>query len=657
MTPRSRAGSGVKAFGARLRSLAAPALVALISALYVWTAGSSGNPFVLSRTPQDYYGLLTEALLQGRLHISRPPDPGLLMLSDPYDSDANRAYRIAGVTHDLSLYRGRYYVYFGAGPVLALFAPFRILTGRYLPENLALALLAIAALLISVGILRRLAAALPRRGATTAALLVVLLGLGNWATFLLRRPRSYEVAIFAGSCFALLGAWTLARGLLPETRGRWLAFAGAAFGLAFASRPTQGLCALLMLAASVLLVRRGGRRGLRDLTLLWGPWLAVLAALLVYNRARFGDALEFGMSYQLTEWNQHRARMFSPAFLPYNAGLNLLARPMLGPEFPFFRLAPASPGVPPAGHQSVEAVAGLLWCMPATLAVLLWPAWLRRPGPLEWAGLALALQAALIAVVVLCFGVATVRYQWDFLPLLLVSAALAWLRLLASCDARPRLRRLVVAALFALVAYGAALNLAVGLTGYNDWLKHANPATYEAIEDAFLPAQQLWLAAASERYGAARFTLRLGAAPPEGASEVLLAAGGLYRHDVVCVRYAGDEHVFFRFHHRGSPPIRSPRVRLSRDAEHVVEIEMGSLLPVNARVLARLWPDAPADWNTRFALRLDGRELLRGSFDFIPSMPQQVTVGLDRVGNDQCTTPFSGRVVSVRRTLRPEAAP
>jgi 4-amino-4-deoxy-L-arabinose transferase-like glycosyltransferase len=614
---------------------------------------------VLTKTPQGYYGMLTEALLEAHLHLNRVPDPGLLALPDPYDNLANRIYRLTDATHDLSLYRGRFYLYFGAAPAVVFFAPFRLITGRYLPENLVLALLMIATFLISLSIVRRLAAELPRPGTLVDLLVVALLGLCNFAPFLLRRPRTYEVAIAAGAFFALLGVNALSRGLRPKAGIRWLAFSGAAFGLAFASRPTQGLGAALMFVASVLLFRRDGRAGLRGIAALWSPWLMVVGLVLLYNQARFDDALEFGMKYQITEWNQRAATLFSPAFLPFNADLNLLAPPMVSPEFPFFQLGPASIGPPPVGHQTVESIAGLIPCLPAVLAAWLWPLWLRRAGPLEWTGLCLAIQAALNAAVVLCFAVATVRYQWDFLPMLLVSVALAWLRLLETFSRRRLGRGLVTAALFATVVYSVALNLAIGLTGYYDWFKVRNPVAYQAVEDAFLPVQRLWLSLGSNRYGRATIEMRFPANRQEGEQpEVLLAAGGVYRHDVVCVRYTADERAIFRFHHRGTKPVRSLPVRLTRSTPHVVEIEMGSLIPVNARVLARLFPEASAsDRSERFSLRVDGQEVLDGRFDFIPSMPQLVTVGIDRIGNDQCTVPFSGIINWVRRSLSPEERP
>ena len=41
------------------------------------------------------------------------PHPALLAMADPYDPVANAPYRV----HDMTLYKGHYYLYFGVSPV------------------------------------------------------------------------------------------------------------------------------------------------------------------------------------------------------------------------------------------------------------------------------------------------------------------------------------------------------------------------------------------------------------------------------------------------------------------------------------------------------------------------------------------------------------
>ena len=62
----------------------------------------------------DYYKLLVRGWQKGQLNIDKDPAPELLALKDPYDPEQNGPYKLG----DISLYRGKYYTYFGAAPAL-----------------------------------------------------------------------------------------------------------------------------------------------------------------------------------------------------------------------------------------------------------------------------------------------------------------------------------------------------------------------------------------------------------------------------------------------------------------------------------------------------------------------------------------------------------
>ena len=77
---------------------------------------------------------------------------------------------------------------------------------------------------------------------------------------------------------------------------------------------------------------------------------------------------------------------------------------------------------------------------------------------------------------------------------------------------------------------------------------------------------------------------------------------------------------------------------------------MGSLYPVNARVLARLTPDG-AVRARHLSVRLDGEELLNAELEFSPSPSSLVTFGRNAYG--PCTTPFRGQILGVERAYPP----
>src|SRR5829696_3147634 len=94
---------------ARRWLFAVPSL-AMLALIYAFFAtGAFAHPHVGS-----YYDWLARGFLQGQLHLPLAPSPELLALPDPYDPRQNANYRL----HDVSLYNGRYYLYWGPLPAL-----------------------------------------------------------------------------------------------------------------------------------------------------------------------------------------------------------------------------------------------------------------------------------------------------------------------------------------------------------------------------------------------------------------------------------------------------------------------------------------------------------------------------------------------------------
>ena len=256
------------------------AVACLTLSYYNWLARAAGDRYPWGQDLAQFYGYLGRAFAQGQLHLPVAPSKELLALKDPWDPALNGDLKL----HDAALYKGRYYLYHGAGPAVVLFAPWRIVTGHDLPENFGVMLLCFLAYLFLSGslvLLLRQANAMPGPG--MLGLMLFVLAVGTGVPYLLVRAIFYEVAI-AGGFFGSAGSlFFLVRGL----QGRsplWFLLSGLMTGVALASRPhvglATGLCALLIL--------------------LWHKhWRAIVFALpavlsgvavLAYNYARFDDA-------------------------------------------------------------------------------------------------------------------------------------------------------------------------------------------------------------------------------------------------------------------------------------------------------------------------------------------------------------------------------
>jgi hypothetical protein len=72
------------------------------------------------RVQVDYYSELTKGISEGKLSFSVLPEPGLLKMENPYGEQAATSGLIL---QDASLYKERYYIYYGIAPVIFLYLP------------------------------------------------------------------------------------------------------------------------------------------------------------------------------------------------------------------------------------------------------------------------------------------------------------------------------------------------------------------------------------------------------------------------------------------------------------------------------------------------------------------------------------------------------
>jgi hypothetical protein len=474
------------------RNLVVLVVLAVVACFYVWTATSSANPIEFGGGKTDYYNLQSDAFVHGRLSLLVQPAKELLALPDPYDPAANAQYRL----HDLSLYHDRYYLPWGPTPALTLFIPFRALGLGDMPENLAVVLFSLGGLVFSVLLFRLLLQRfLPGTPAWLEVVAVVALALSNVAPFVLRRPAVYEVAVSAGYFFVFAGLYLLAKGTFAEKPSLpHLGLGSLCLGLAGGCRPH-----LLLAGCAVALCwwwlawRKDRATRLRVAAVLGAPLLVCVAALLVYNAARFHSPTEFGQTYQLAGVEVREKETFELGYVVPGLYYYLVAPARLTLDFPYFQLPPPPfyPGHVPAGYDGVEVTGGLLTNVPILIFLLgavpfVLSRRLRLPTGLGGIATAFVLVGgALVLVLSFAFWGTTMRYEMDFASLFLLAALLVWLAAVAAT--RQPLRRVLAVGGTALVAYGALVGVAISMTGYYDSLRTGSPGTYRALERFFSP--------------------------------------------------------------------------------------------------------------------------------------------------------------------------
>ena len=293
---------------------------------------------------------------------------------------------------------------------------------------------------------------------------VLLLGLGSYAPLLVSRGDMWEVPIAFGYLSvsaALRFLWSAYCD--PARSVRWIALASAAFGAAFAARPTVLANAAILLVP--LLLGRA-RTSLRAWAAALLPVTLCGLAVALYNAERFTGPFDFGMTYQLAGVYVARLHTFSPSYIGTNLGFYLFQGVRWSSLFPFVHepaLGPMLANLPP-NHGGFQQISGALLNAPILWAAFAVPLFLRfRKG--NRALLLLSLSAAWVALSslgLLCFFYgACARYQFEFVPAMALLASLGLLAIDSASKGGARTPALC--ALAAAVAVSAAFPVLYGI--------------------------------------------------------------------------------------------------------------------------------------------------------------------------------------------------
>jgi tetratricopeptide (TPR) repeat protein len=387
--------------------------------------------------PDNYYNLLVQGFRVGQLDPKREVPSALAQLADPYDPSAYASY--GQEVGDMSYYKGKLYLYFGVTPAVMLFWPCVALTSHYLLQKDAVVILCLVGFLTSVGLL----GALWRRYFAEVNWAVVAagglaLGLASGMPVMLTRCDVYEVPISCGYAFTMLALAAIWKALHEtERRCWWLASASLAYGLAVAARPSLLFGAVILLVPVVKAWRERGDVAVRKR----GPPKASVAAavvpialiglgLMLYNASRFDNPFEFGWHHVLS--GGPRRRLFNVRYLWFNFRMYFLALGGWSGRFPFVQQI-AVPRLP-EGYDTIESPYGVLINIPIVwlaLAVpLVWRGWSGQVSPvLRWLVATVTLLLGMCVLPLVLYATATVRFEVDFLPALVLLAVIGILAL------------------------------------------------------------------------------------------------------------------------------------------------------------------------------------------------------------------------------------
>ncbi len=411
---------------------------ALLSTAPLWEAHLVPYDPAKGADPYDHYAQTFDAWQRGQLHLEVEVDPVLAELENPYDPSIRDE---AGVESewDKAFYNGKYYSYFGIAPVVFVYYPIWLCTGKLPTPALAAVVFSAAGMVFLVLLLLTFL----RRYCRRVNLLLLLCGIAAAAAasglFLCANYADrYYVAVAAGICFLCLFLWLGLEAVMANTqRSRCLLLAGCGIAIAAAvlSRPLISLYALLLVPPFWTFIRRKDlhvRCKVGTAASFAVPLVIGAVITMAYNAARFGSPLDFGSTYQLTVSNIAANRV-SLMELPASLVYYFLNPVQLGGTFPY--ITQYTPLFAQNGHYVYLADgfgAFMFFCIP--VAPFLLSGMSGKPEQRAVCITAFVLPV-LIAFLDYCMGGYNTRYLCDILPVLAVFSVLVIL------DAQHRRRK------------------------------------------------------------------------------------------------------------------------------------------------------------------------------------------------------------------------
>ncbi len=396
------------------------------------------------------YNHLADAFLSGSVVLDKQAPEFLESLDNPYDVSSRSNY-LASIDKlemgneyiDYAYYDGKLYCYFGALPVLLLFAPFKALTGCDLPTWVSVFFFG-ACLLIGIKLLlyEVLTKLLQQKTNLGLFVLMDLLFVGACGLLYLGYlPTTYSVPIVAGLAFVVWGlaCWLMAKrgcdscssvGISganfarSQSLSKPLLLVGAlCIALTLGCRQSYIVVALLAFPIFWNEITKSreffSKKGLENTACVIVPFIVVAVVAMWYNYARFGAVFDFGATYNLTS-NDMTHRGFVLDRFPLGVYLYLFQPCSFVADFPFMTVTSTFSDY--QGDTSVEPMFGGFFFI--NVLVLITVLVFLRKYKIAFPARLFAIGSCVLGLFLMLFDIQasgiTARYVSDFAWLLLL---------------------------------------------------------------------------------------------------------------------------------------------------------------------------------------------------------------------------------------------
>ena len=369
----------------------------------------------------NHYNFITDALKNYRLSLIVPeydkPIPESIDVYKTYLSEyISKDWSISALW-DMSVYKGKIYMYFGITPVLLFYLPFNLITGMYLSDNFLCFVLACLIFMLSLFLIKKLTCSLsvylPIR-----ILTIFLVGFCNLMPFVLIRTSTYEAAIVTAT-FLLLSSLVVLYFYLVTKKSFLVLILGFLLSLCVGARPFYVLFIPAVFAV-VCLVNYENNKDIKyvikQAILFLIPCTIIGIGLALYNYLRFDSIFEFGFKYVLNYENHYeQTPTIKDALIAIKYSLFNL--PAID-DTTFFSLAETK------GHMFANGnITGILWTFPMLLSFVLLPKFLKdmivNNKNIFYISILMIFVVCLNLLITSFIGSVT-RYQFEYLVLIVI---------------------------------------------------------------------------------------------------------------------------------------------------------------------------------------------------------------------------------------------
>ena len=314
-------------FVVRNRQVLLAALI--VAVIYIWV--SQINVKYL-RTGYHYYGQLASSFRKAQLHLQQQPSDALLSLANPYDYDLRVEKQVEDFPWDVSLYREKFYLYYGPAPALLISVLSPKMLSQIEDRHIVLVFAFGVFIYETLILLKFLARSVPQAPGWLAGISVLALGLTAPTAIMLQESKIYQAAVFGSQFFFIGGCYWLYSAITEERPNRCkLVLTGLHWALALGTRSAIAPVILYSTVITAIGIHVVYRLSVRDKLIsifsVGAPLGFAVVSIALYNYARFDSIFEFGLKYTLTNMN-------------YLTSRNVFATSHIGPNFYNYFLHP-----------------------------------------------------------------------------------------------------------------------------------------------------------------------------------------------------------------------------------------------------------------------------------------------------------------------------